>query len=200
MIEVDSIDVPGIWPEAGLVPALVAIDTETGGFDAGEVALLQVGLAWRDPQGEIATRAFDVIPEPGLRVDLQALEVNGWRGVPAGAVPEARVLEHLAGPLSLVSMLEGRVVAHYAAFDREHLRAAYTRHGHDGLPRWNWACTWESQKRVHGGRHGGSLDMVCERYGIERQTKDGAHDAALDAVAALQVAEVTWPGLKGVWR
>ena len=122
----------------GFLP--VVIDVETGGFDAGTDALLEIAavtLGMTD-EGQLhpaETYAVHVHPFPGANLDPKALEFNGidpdhpFRS----AVPEKEALQKIFTPVRQAIKASGCkraiLVGHNATFDLGFLNAAVARTG-----------------------------------------------------------------------
>jgi DNA polymerase III epsilon subunit-like protein len=161
----------------------VFVDTETGGLDALNHALLQIG--GHDPQ---SGSRFNVhIRKPDhLDVTPEASKVNGWPHSHEGRLqrPEAEAIKMF---LEWLALVKGEViVAHNAAFDARFLFAALSRAQlpMEALPRFG--CTQEQARQLR--RIGGlpvrslSLTSILKDL-VPTYTRPDVHDAAEDAYA-----------------
>ena len=127
----------------GFLP--VVVDVETGGFDAGRHALLEIAAIplELDDAGQLVlgTSAHaHVVPAEGTQIDPQSLEVTGidldhpFRF----AKPEREALEHVFAPVRAAVKKHGCqraiLVGHNAHFDLNFLNAAVARSGHKRNP------------------------------------------------------------------
>lgn len=164
----------------------IALDTETGGLDAAECALLSIAAvpSWDAPP-------FSIHILPVGRIDSKAAEVNGytpegWQK--KGAVPlKVAMLEMQRW---LVDVRQGKLfemAAHNAGFDVLFMLAAQARAGMDLELPGIWHCTKIRMQEAHEARRytgGGRFrldDLGRESgfWGLEPRTKD--HDALQDA-------------------
>jgi DNA polymerase III epsilon subunit-like protein len=174
----------------------IAIDTETGGLDAAECALLSVAAvtSW-------GTRPFyrRCVPAPGLRVEDQAAQVNGYDAVRWKEDAEVTTEKVLAFEWLywLNEVLGGRsrqnvqMVAHNAGFDALFLLALEGRTGIDLEMPKTWVCT---KIRLQGLRErgllptegGNHLDDLGDLSGYWKEhPRSAAHDALEDAKACM---------------
>ncbi|MEU3187435.1 3'-5' exonuclease [Streptomyces sp. NPDC006923] len=171
---------------------LAAFDTETTGVDVEEDRIVSAALVVQDMAG-VRPRVTRWLIDPGVPVPAAATEIHGltddflhrngrW---PAPAVEEmARALaDQCAAGRPLVVM--------NAPFDLTILDRELRRHRASSLARSLESvplCVLDPRvldkhlDRYRKGRR--TLTDLCAHYGIEL---DGAHDAAVDAVAALEV-------------
>jgi DNA polymerase III epsilon subunit-like protein len=174
----------------------IAIDTETGGLDASECALLSVAAvtSW-------GTRPFyrRCLPAPGLRVEDQAARVNGydavrWREdleVTTEKVLAFEWLYWLNEVLGGRSRQNVRMVAHNAGFDALFLLALEGRTGIELEMPKTWVCSkirmqGLREKGVLPAKGGNRLDDLGELSGYWRENpRSAAHDALEDARACL---------------
>jgi DNA polymerase III epsilon subunit-like protein len=174
----------------------IAIDTETGGLDASECALLSVAAvtSW-------GTRPFyrRCLPAPGLRVEDQAARVNGydavrWREdleVTTEKVLAFEWLYWLNEVLGGRSRQNVRMVAHNAGFDALFLLALEGRTGIDLEMPKTWVCSkirmqGLREKGVLPAKGGNRLDDLGELSGYWRENpRSAAHDALEDALLTM---------------
>lgn len=181
---------------------VVGVDTETGGLHCETDALLSVGIFTMLP-GEVPfSLVVYIVPNPGLRMDPEALLVNGyteekWRA--RGAVVECVGVMRVLGFLSEIRRKVGKrlsLVAHNAGFDGGFLGAAFERyealpllHGDDGVASRRWECSCATLGAV---RRAGLLppggcsldDLVAVRTGtplLVVKEQRGTHAADVDA-------------------
>lgn len=120
----------------GFLP--VVIDVETGGFDAGTDALLEIAAVLIDitPEGCLVrgpTHSFHVLPYAGARLDPAALLVNGIDPFHPlrPAIPERdalqRVFREVRHALHAHGCTRAILVGHNAAFDLGFLNAVVAR-------------------------------------------------------------------------
>jgi len=123
----------------------VVVDVETGGFDAGRHALLEIAAVPLDIDadgrllpGEAAHAHVE--PAPGTLIDPQSLEItkidvdHPFRF----ALPERQALNHIFGPIRAAvkkhHCQRAILVGHNAHFDLNFLNAAVLRSGHKRNP------------------------------------------------------------------
>ena len=133
----------------GFLP--VVVDVETGGFDAGRHALLEIaacpirmdaeGRVHPDPVVSAQVEAFE-----GAEIDPRSLEVTGIDpdNPLRGALPEREALNHVFSPVRKAVKADGCqraiLVGHNAAFDLSFLNAAIRRCGHKRNPFHPFSC------------------------------------------------------------
>ncbi|MFN3963835.1 MAG: ribonuclease T [Silanimonas lenta] len=127
----------------GFLP--VVVDVETGGFDAGRHALLEIAAVPIEMDGEGflfpgETVSVHVEPAPGLEIDPKSLAVTGIRlDHPfRDAQPERLALDRIFTPVRAAAKRNGCqraiLVGHNAHFDLGFLNAAIARTGHKRSP------------------------------------------------------------------
>src|SRR5690606_23450431 len=133
----------------GFLP--VVVDVETGGFQAGTDALLEIAAVIVEiaPDGRVrrgASHAFHVKPFEGARLDPASLEVNGidpWHPL-RPAIDEADALQRLFREIRTAIRAHGCrraiLVGHNAAFDLGFLNAAVARTGIKRNPFHPFSC------------------------------------------------------------
>jgi ribonuclease T len=127
----------------GFLP--VVVDVETGGFDAGRDALLEIAVCvigmddegFVHPQPIVSTH---VVAFPGANIDPRSLEITGidpdhpFRN----ALEERAALDHVFAPVRKAvrewDCQRAILVGHNAAFDLGFLNAAVRRTGHKRNP------------------------------------------------------------------
>lgn len=133
----------------GFLP--VAVDVETGGFDAERDALLEIAVSvigmdaegWVSPQPVVSTH---VTPFPGANLDPRSLEITGidvdhpFRF----AKLERAALDHVFAPvrqaMKETNCQRAILVGHNAAFDLGFLNAAIRRTQHKRSPFHPFSC------------------------------------------------------------
>ena len=116
----------------------VAVDLETGGFDAGQDALLEVAavIVQMDDRGDLLPGErinFNVIPFEGANIEESSLEFTGIDPYhpQRDAVSEGEALSTIFRAVRVEIRRTGCqraiIVAHNASFDREFLMAASDR-------------------------------------------------------------------------
>ena len=163
----------------------IAIDTETGGLDASECALLSIAAvpSW-------GARPFSIAVLPNGRVEPKAAEISGYtpeRWEAAGAVPEKVAALELRRWLDFNDRsFRWHMAAHNAGFDLLFLNALQFRTGIDlDLP-GIWHCT---KIKLQGLRENGtlpegsnSLNELGTLSGFwELEPRTERHDALQDA-------------------
>ncbi len=174
---------------------IVAIDVETTGLGhAGRIprpdAVIQVGLAWRDANGDVARWSSYCNPGPAFLADGRAETALRINGISEETVLSAEPVEKVADTFwNTVFALEsgGKPVEFRAfnrAFDAGFLSAEPWR-----IPakRWGDCIMLDAQTHLQAYKWP-KLDEAVLRLGLD--WPDGpAHDAAVDAHAALLVHE-----------
>ena len=133
----------------GFLP--VVVDVETGGFDAGNDALLEIAAiplsldeaGFLTPQPVVSTH---VEPFPGANLDPRSLEITGIDpdNPLRGALPERQALDFIFGVVREAVREAGCqraiLVGHNAAFDLGFLNQAVRRCGHKRNPFHPFSC------------------------------------------------------------
>lgn len=178
----------------GFLP--VAVDVETGGFDATRDALLEIAAipigmdadGFVYPQDVVSTH---VEPFPGANIDPRSLEITGidvdhpFRA----ALAERAALDHVFRPVRQAIRAAGCqraiLVGHNAAFDLSFLNAAIRRTGHKRSPFHAFSCldTVSLGALAYGQT---VLSRLVEAAGMTWDSRE-AHSAVYDAV---QTAEL----------
>lgn len=172
----------------GFLP--VVMDVETGGFDAGRDALLEIavvcvrmesdGLVHPEPCVSTHVQAF-----PGANIEPKSLEITGidpdhpFRA----ALPEREALEHVFKPVRAAMKDTGCqraiLVGHNAAFDLSFLNAAVRRSGHKRNPFHPFSCF--DTATLAGLAYGQTvLSRAVQAAGFEWDPNE-AHSAVYDA-------------------
>ncbi len=179
----------------------VVVDVETGGFNPGTDALLELAMSiigmdedgWLHP-GEVMMRHIE--PFPGANVEEAALEFNGIRlGHPLRpAVDEEKALRDLLQPVRQALRDSGCkravLVGHNAHFDLSFLNAAIERVGYKRNPFHPFSCF--DTATLGGLAYGQTvLARAVDAAGLDWD-KSQAHSAAYDTerTAALFCAVV----------
>ncbi len=176
--------VPDVVTQSSLRP-LVFLDLETTGLDPAADDIVEVAAMRVDPLSLSVEGCFEtkVAPSPGVLIDPQAAELNGFRAEDWTEAPEVQDVLPL-----LARFLEGcLIVGHNPAFDWAFLLSAYRRFGlrrpevgHHLLDTATLA--WPLLR--HGFVKSLSLRDLCEHYGISNV---GAHRALEDVVRTYQL-------------
>ncbi len=173
----------------------VAFDTETGGLNSAECALLSIAAV---PSWDAPPLSIHILPVG--RIDARAAEVNGYSAeewARRGAVtPKVAMLEFLRW-LDLTAVERAKelgvprlrfdMAAHNAGFDVLFILAAQARTGVELLLPGVWHCTKIlMQEKREGGRSywpkGCKLDDLGMVSGFWKQEpRSQAHDALQDA-------------------
>jgi DNA polymerase-3 subunit epsilon len=172
------------WTEA----VLLGFDLETTGADPLRDLPVQVALVRADPGGEVASTVFLV--DPGGEVPAEATAIHGITtemvresGV---GLREATVRLHTA--LRAAEQAGTPLVAMNAAFD---LTIAERLFRTEGLSPLGWVRVLDPlvmDRHLDRFRRGPrKLAALCDHYGV---TLEGAHDAASDAFAAVELVRV----------
>lgn len=167
----------------------VVVDVETGGFNPGTDALLELAMSiigmdedgWLHP-GEVMMRHIE--PFPGANIEEAALEFNGIRlGHPLRpAVDEEKALRDLLQPVRQALRDTGCkravLVGHNAHFDLSFLNAAIERVGYKRNPFHPFSCF--DTATLGGLAYGQTvLARAVDAAGLDWD-KSQAHSAAYD--------------------
>ena len=163
----------------------IALDTETGGFNSAECALLSIAAvpSWTAPP-------FLVYILPVGRIDARAAEVNGYTSElweQRGAMtPKSALLEFMRW-LEPLRHARFDMAAHNAGFDLRFMAAIQQRTGIDLELPGIWHCTKTLMQEVseaggHDWPKGCSLDDLGLVSGFwEKEPRSVIHDALQDA-------------------
>lgn len=164
----------------------IALDTETGGLDAAECALLSIAAvpSWDAPP-------FNIHVLPVGRIDAKAAEVNGYTPelwAKRGAVPpKVAMLELQRWLFEVLNDRRCDMAAHNAGFDLLFMSAVQARTGIDLALPGIWHCTkiLMQEKREAGYGYwpkGCKLDDLGLVSGFwKMEPRSTAHDALQDA-------------------
>jgi len=168
----------------------VVVDVETGGFNAGTDAILEIGavLLGMDETGslEIEQTFFQrIIPFEGSNIEAAALKFTGidpWHPLRV-ARSEKEVFQTLfkqiRDSMKLVDCKRAILVGHNAHFDHGFIRAASERHGLKRNP-FHPFSSFDTAS-LSGLAYGQTvLARACEAAGIEFDDNE-AHSARYDA-------------------
>ncbi|MFE9421708.1 exonuclease domain-containing protein [Kitasatospora sp. NPDC006697] len=183
--------------EAGAAPPwwqgpLVGFDLETTGTDPAQSRIVTAALVEAAGGEPVRTRCW--LLDPGVPIPEQARAIHGISDEQARrGRPAAEAVEEIAVALCELLGRGTPVVAFNAPFDLSLLDAELRRHGRAPLadrlagelvaPVLDALVIDRAVDRFRKGSRG--LQRVCEVYGVELSQ---AHDAASDALAAVQVA------------
>ncbi|MEU6930053.1 3'-5' exonuclease [Streptomyces sp. NPDC046385] len=171
---------------------LAAFDTETTGVDVEEDRIVSAALVVQDAAG-MRPRVTRWLVNPGIPVPAGATAVHGLTDdhLQRNGRWPSPVVEELARAIAEQSAAGRPLVVMNAPFDLTILDRELRRHRAsslgtymDGVP----LCVLDPRvldkhlDRYRKGRR--TLTDLCEQYGV---VLDGAHDAAADASAALEV-------------
>jgi ribonuclease T len=194
----------------GFLP--VVVDVETGGFDAGRDALLEIAAVIIGMDGDGMLVAEPVVSThveaiPGSHIDPKSLEVTGIDPDQPlrGAIPERMALDLIFKPVRTAIKASGCqraiLVGHNAAFDLGFLNAAVRRTGHKRNPFHPFSCF--DTATLAGLAYGQTvLSRAVQAAGFEWNAGE-AHSAVYDAerTAALFCAIVNrWRFLEQLER
>src|SRR3954466_11635661 len=171
---------------------LAAFDTETTGVDVETDRIVWPAVVVQDAPGT-RPRVTRWLVNPGVPVPPGATEVHGLTDLHLqrnGRWP-APVMEEIGRELADQAAAGRPLVVMNAPFDLTLLDRELRRHRASSLDRWFQASALrvldprvldKHLDRYRKGRR--TLTDLCEHYGV---TLDGAHEAAADALAALDV-------------
>lgn len=172
----------------GFLP--VVIDVETGGFNANQDALLEIGATTfkMDDDGVMKvaeTHLIEVFPEEGLNLDPAALEFTGIDPFHPfrESIPESEAITQLFQLVRQSVKKNGCkravLVGHNAFFDHSFISAAAERHEAKRNPFHPFSIF--DTATLAGLAYGHTvLATACQRAGIEFDNKE-AHSADYDA-------------------
>ncbi|GAA3023406.1 3'-5' exonuclease [Streptomyces glomeratus] len=171
---------------------LAAFDTETTGVDVETDRIVSAAVVVQDAPG-IRPRVSRWLVNPGVPVPAEATAVHGLTEEHLqhnGRWPSP-VMEEIARELGEQAQLGRPLVVMNAPFDLTLLDRELRRHRASTLDRWFASqplCVLDPRvldkhlDRYRKGRR--TLTDLCSHYGV---VLEGAHDAAADALAALEV-------------
>ncbi len=173
----------------------VVVDFETGGFDPGRHAILEIGLvhvAFSDgellPDGSWRTA---VSPYPGSELDPASLKVTGIDpdDPERGAVDEKtafrQMFVNVRRAMKLAGCQRAILVAHNAAFDQQFLTAALSRNNLKRSPFHPFSFIDTASLAAVAFGHT-VLSEACARAGIPFEAHR-AHSALYDAERAAEL-------------
>lgn len=171
---------------------MAAFDTETTGVDVEEDRIVSAALVVQDTAGG-RTRVTRWLVNPGVPVPAGATEIHGLTDdhLQRNGRWPAPVVEEIARALAEQCATGRPLVVMNAPFDLTLLDRELKRHRASSLGRYlqnSPLCVLDPRvldkhlDRYRKGRR--TLTDLCELYGV---TLDGAHDAAADATASLEL-------------
>ncbi|MFF3290157.1 3'-5' exonuclease [Streptomyces sp. NPDC003023] len=171
---------------------LAAFDTETTGVDVEEDRIVSAAVVVQDSPGG-RPRITRWLVNPGVPVPPEAVEVHGLTDdhLQRNGRWPAPVMEEIARSLAEQCLAARPLVVMNAPFDLTLLDRELRRHRASSLSRWldrSPLCVLDPRvldkhlDRYRKGRR--TLTDLCAQYEV---VLDGAHDAAADALAALEV-------------
>lgn len=178
----------------GFLP--VAVDVETGGFDAGRHALLEIAAVpiEMDEAGFLfpgETVSVHVVPATGLEIDPKSLEITGIRlDHPfRDAQPERLALDRIFVPVRAAAKRNGCqraiLIGHNAHFDLGFLNAAIARVGHKRSP-FHPFSTMDTVTLAALAYGQTVLAKACQAAGLPWDSNE-AHSAVYDAERTAQL-------------
>ncbi len=191
-------DTRGLPPMAarfrGFLP--VAVDVETGGFDAARHALLEIAAVpiEMDDTGLLypgETVSVHVEPAPGMEIDPKSLEITGIRlDHPfRDAQPERLALDRIFVPVRAAAKRNGCqraiLLGHNAHFDLGFLNAAIARVGHKRSP-FHPFSTMDTVTLAALAYGQTVLAKACQAAGLPWDSRE-AHSAVYDAERTAQL-------------
>ncbi|MGW5476968.1 exonuclease domain-containing protein [Streptomyces sp. NPDC004008] len=171
---------------------LAAFDTETTGVDVETDRIVSAAVAVQDAPGT-RPRVCRWLVNPGVPVPAEATAVHGLteEHLQRNGRWPSPVMEEIARELGEQAALGRPLVVMNAPFDLTLLDRELRRHRASSLDRWFASqplCVLDPRvldkhlDRYRKGRR--TLTDLCAHYGV---ALEGAHDAAADALAALEV-------------
>ncbi len=158
-------------------PLMVGIDTETTGLDPLSDRIIDVGAVRLDDALRVTDR-FTTLVDPGVPIPLFVTRLTGIGDADVAGAPG--IAEALARLRAFAG--DAILVAHNAAFDREHLAAAARRTGAEPLDN-DWFDTLEAALLLYPELDRHALPVLAEELRLETR----AHRALPDAEAAAEV-------------
>lgn len=179
------------WPN--VPPEIVAVDTETGGFDPAVNPTLSLALV---PNLPARPKVIYILPEPGEIVEPDAARVNGYtpeKWAARGAVPRAAAVAEARDFLARLHerALARRVFPHWTklaplAHNAPHDAKFVERHFPD-LFRQSWRCSMGFFRGLQdaGLLPKGLVNLDALLVAMGRQSRGAAiHEADYDAFCA----------------
>ncbi len=158
-------------------PRIVILDTETTALDPRDGRLIDLGAVRLGP-GLATEERFSTLLDPGVPIPLAITRLVGLSDDDVRDAPSPR-----AALTALADFVGDAVlVAHNAAFDREHLAAGALRAGLAPLAN-QWFDTLEAALLLYPELDSHALSSLAERFGCTRR----AHRALPDAETAADV-------------
>jgi len=178
----------------GFLP--VAVDVETGGFDAHRHALLEIAAVpiEMDDEGFLfpgETVSVHVDPASGLEIDPKSLEITGIQlDHPfRDAQPERLALDRIFVPVRAAAKRNGCqraiLLGHNAHFDLDFLNAAIARTGHKRSP-FHPFSTMDTVTLAALAYGQTVLAKACQAAGLPWDSSE-AHSAVYDAERTAQL-------------
>jgi DNA polymerase III subunit epsilon len=175
---------------------LAGFDTETTGRDPREVRIVSAALVTSDG------RRWTFLIDPGVEIPAEATAIHGITTAHARehGRPPREALDEIADLLAAQFRAGVPLVVFNAPYDLTLLEAELLRHGLPALAARAvpapvvdpLVIDRQMDKYRKGGR---TLENQCRHYGVDISH---AHDAAADALAALQLAQVLGASYPGV--
>ena len=157
--------------------SLVVLDTETTGLSCRKDRLVEVAACRVDPSNGAVTEEFHRYVNPGILVPEVAVKVHGLTNAfLADKPPFKEVASELARFLD-----RSTIVIHNAPFDTGFLSEAYKDCGGGPFERIGESivCTRQMARRLLPPRQSVSLDALCDLFGIDRSSRNGANGASV---------------------
>lgn len=174
---------------------LASFDTETTGVDVESDRIVSAALILQ-PELGAAPRTLTWLADPGVPIPAAARAVHGITDEQVGRYgrPARAVVAEIARALAEQSMAGVPLVVMNAPYDLTLLDRELRRHDQGSLAAWLGDTgplvldPWVLDKHVDRYRKGRrTLTDLCAHYGVELT---GAHDAAADATAALELVRI----------
>ncbi len=169
--------------------ALIVVDTETGGFNPATDALLSISAClYDDPSNSITVY---VEPDPKLRIESEAVAVNGYtpeKWAARGAVPLKEALTRIR---KWMPSFKNDPIAHNATFDRKFIEAAENQAGVKIGLGYHWHCSMAvfmyADKALKLGAANYKLATLAKMAGHwGPDFVRGVHEAAADTLACAE--------------
>ena len=171
-------------------PNLVMLDTETTGLSPKKDRVVEVAACRIDAVSGGVVEEFHRYVNPGMRVPAEAVKIHGITDEFLADKPRFEAIA-----TELKGFLDGStIVIHNAPFDSGFLSAEYEACGagsFTSIPE-SIVCTRSMAKRVLRPGQPASLDALCDLFGIDRSSRNGAdgasvHGALIDCRLLAQV-------------